>query len=180
MCGAPCAAAHRSEAPTAYEQISSEPRTPASQHRPSGLSTCSPKTTGGLRWATSRHISGHRCRSSASHACPQALHIAWPVRRGHQTRCGLSQDGQTWRLPADENGGHGQLPVQTGRSSGHPASRRLSDQTPIPANRWICVKSRRSSGCTSRISRSSTSPSVIRPADMRLRSHCAAKGSCSL
>jgi hypothetical protein len=39
-------------------------------------------------------------------------------------------------LPAALKGWQGQLPVQTGRLSGHPACWRAYDQTPIPAKKW--------------------------------------------
>ena len=40
------------------------------------------------------------------------------------------------RLPAPLKGWHGHDPVQTGRSSAHPALRRARLQMPIPAKKW--------------------------------------------
>jgi hypothetical protein len=50
----------------------------------------------------------------------------------------------------------------------------------LAAKKWHWPNPRRSAARTSRMDRSSTSPGAICPAAMRLRSHCAAKGSFSL
>lgn len=152
MCGAPAPAAHKSAAPTPYPIASRSARTPASHSRPSFDVTCSPNTTGGAHSPMSRWNSGHRCRSS----------LVPP------------------RLPAQEKGWQGQEPVQTCWSSGHPASLSASGHPPIPAKKWQAVKPRRSVAETSRIDRSSTSPSGRCPAAMRLRSHWQQYGSSSL
>lgn len=109
MCGAPMLAAHRSAAPTAYPSVSRLPRTPASQSRPRLLATCSPNATAGRQRKMRCRIHGQRCLLSFAPFC----------------------------LPADEKGWQGQLPVQTGLSSGHPARRRARDHPPMPAKRWI-------------------------------------------
>ena len=83
-----------------------------------------------------------------------------------------------WR-PAAENGWHGQLPVQTGLSSGHPASLRALDHPPIPAKKWHWVYPPISAGLTSCMSRSSTSPGAMCPPFTSSRSHAAANGSFS-
>lgn len=107
MCGAPTLAAHRSADPTAYPNVSRSADTASSQYRPDLLATCSPKMTEGRHSRMRANQAGQRWRASSS-----------PVR-----------------APAALKGWQGHDPVQTGRSSGHPASLSACDQTPIPAKK---------------------------------------------
>jgi len=151
-CGAPTPAAHKLDAPNAYPIDSISDATSASQSLPVGLSTCSPKTTEGWHWLMRWWNAGHRCRSSAN---PEPL-------------------------PAELKGWHGQDPVHTGRSFGHPASCRARLHPPMPAKKWHWVNPVSSLGTTSSMDRSSTIPSGMCPRLMSSRSQAAAFASCSL
>lgn len=152
ICGAPKPAAQVSTAPKEYASFSRSADTRSIQSRPSLLATCSPRITSGLHWRMSSKNTGHKCLSSEN----------------------------PFLCPAAENGWQGQLPVQTGSSSFHPACRSAYAHVPIPAKKWHWVNLARSAGSTSLISLSSTSPSGIAPALINSRSHCAEKGSFSL
>jgi len=151
LCGAPTPAAGRSAAPTAYPAPSRSARTRDSHSSPRRLATCSPATTGGRHSATRRKKAGHRCRSSLS----------------------------ARRLPALLNGWQGQLPVQTGHSSGQPARSRARAHPPIPANRCTRRYPASSSGSISRMSRHSTLPFGISPSRTSSSSHAQQAGSLS-
>ena len=180
-CGALTEQAGRLAAPTAYPQISNEPRTPGNHaSRAWRLATCSPTILEGRRSATRRQTSGQRWRPSANHAWRQSAHIAKPARRGHQTRFPLAHSGQNSFFPATENGGHG---ADALHQSGHPSTPAIIPASPhpeIPAKKWHCPKPRKSSDRTSTIERSSTSPSGINLRLMSSRSHAAQNGSTSL
>ncbi len=83
-------------------------------------------------------------------------------------------------LPADDTSWHGNPPVTSDHSGGHPARAKPRGEPPIPQNRWTWLCGASVAASRSRTSATSTRPAGNRPSATRSASTTPHAGSMSV